>query len=68
LDLHAAKRSRVEESAILPGKRHALGDALVDDIDADLGETIDVGLACAKIAAFDGVMKTGRTMLSPSLR
>src|ERR1019366_6657850 len=57
LDLHAAKRSSVKKSAILPGKRYALRDALVDDIDADLGETVDVGLARAKVTAFDRVLK-----------
>src|SRR5258707_13408181 len=57
LDLHAAKRSSIEKSAIFPGKRHALGDALVDDIEADLGESIHVGLARAEVAAFDCVLK-----------
>src|SRR5262249_40367256 len=55
--LHAAKRSIVEKSAILPGKRHALGDALVDDIETDLREPIDVGFTGAKVAAFDCVLE-----------
>src|SRR5229473_815037 len=57
LDLHTAKRSSIEKSAIFPGKRHALGDALVDNIEADLGEAIHVGLARAEVAAFDCVLK-----------
>jgi hypothetical protein len=34
-----------------------LRDALVDDIHADLRETINVGLACPKVTAFDCVLK-----------
>jgi DNA-binding NarL/FixJ family response regulator len=34
-----------------------LGNALVNDVQADLGETIYVGLAGAEVAAFYGVLK-----------
>jgi hypothetical protein len=34
-----------------------LGDALVDDVDADLGQPVDVGLARAVIAALDRVVE-----------
>src|ERR1700757_2144772 len=34
-DLHAAERSIVKKSAIFPCKRHALRDALINDVDAD---------------------------------
>ena len=36
---------------------HALGDALVDDVGADLGQPVDVGLAGAVVAALDGVVE-----------
>ena len=32
LDLNAAERPGREQSAVFAGKRHALGDALVDDV------------------------------------
>ena len=56
-DLGAAKRSGVEEAAVFAGERHALGDALVDDVRADFSEPVDVGLAGAVVAALDGVVE-----------
>ena len=56
-DLHAAEGAVVEQAAVLAGERHALGDALVDDVDADLGQPVDVGLARAVVAALDGVVE-----------
>src|SRR5258708_12431748 len=44
LDLHTAKRSSIEKSAIFPGKRHALGHPLADNIEPDLGKAIPVVL------------------------
>src|ERR1700751_4577675 len=56
-DLHAAKRAIVEKSAILPCKRHALRDALINDVDADFRQAMHVGFTGAKIAAFDSVLE-----------
>ena len=56
-DLDAAEGAVVEQAAVLAGERDALGDALVDDVRADLGEAIDVGLARAVVAALDGVVE-----------
>jgi len=67
LDLYPAKRSRIKQSTIFSGKRHALGDALVNDVQVDLGETIYVGLTGAEVAPFT-VPLNKRRMLSPSLR
>ena len=55
--LHPAERAVVEEAAVLAGERHALRDALVDDVGADLGEAVDVGLAGAVVAALDRVVE-----------
>src|SRR5262249_28260257 len=55
--LGATEAAVVEQAAVLAGERHALGDALVDDVDADLGEAVDVRLARAEVAALDGVVK-----------
>src|SRR5258708_9653951 len=57
LTLYAAKRSRIQKSAIFPGKRHALSNALVNDIEADLGEPIHVGLSGAEVAPLYCVLK-----------
>ena len=56
-DLHAAEGAGVEQAAVLAGEGHALGDALVDDLDRDLGEPVHVGLAGAEVAALDGVVE-----------
>ena len=56
-DLRAAEGAVGEQAAVLAGERHALGDALVDDVDADLGEAVDVGLAGAEVAALDRVVE-----------
>ena len=45
----------VEQSAIVAGKRYSLCDTLVDNVTADLSETVDVGLAGAVVATLDGV-------------
>ena len=57
LDLNAAKGPRLEQAAVVAGERHALGDTLVDDVDADLRQAIGVGLAGAEVAALDGVLE-----------
>ena len=56
-DLRAAERSVVEQAAVLARERHALRDALVDDVDAQLREPVDVGFARAVVAALDRVVE-----------
>ena len=56
-DLRAAEGAGVEQAAVLAGERHALGHGLVDDVRADLGEPVDVGLPGAEVAALDGVVE-----------
>ena len=56
-DLHATERTVVEVAAVLARERNTLGDALVDDVRADLGEAVDVGLAAAVVAALDRVVE-----------
>src|SRR5205085_1397053 len=56
-NLGAAERAVVQQTAVFAGERHALGDALVDDRAADLGEAVDVGLAGAEVAPLDGVVE-----------
>ncbi len=56
-DLDAAEGAVVQEAAVLPGEGDALRHALVDDLDGDLGEPVDVGLAGAEVAALDGVVE-----------
>jgi hypothetical protein len=55
--LRAAERSVVEQAAVFTRERHALRDALVDDVHRRLGQAIDVGLAGAIVAALDGVVE-----------
>ena len=55
--LHAAEGAVVEQTAVLPGERHALGDALVDDLHAGLGQPVDVGLPGAEVAALHRVVE-----------
>ena len=55
--LYAAERAVVQQAAVLPGERDALGDALVDDVGAHLGQAVDVRLAGAVVAALDGVVE-----------
>ena len=55
--LGAAEAAVVEQAAVLAGERHALGHHLVDDVDAHLGEAVDVGLAGAEVAALDRVVE-----------
>src|SRR3712207_1102960 len=55
--LRATEGAVVEQAAVLAGEGHALGDALVDDADADLGQTVDVVLPRAEVAALDRVVE-----------
>src|SRR5262249_54872158 len=62
-DLHTAEGAIVEKPAILPCKRHSLGDALVNDVSADLSQPVDVGFTGTKIAALHGILeKTKHTV------
>ena len=56
-DLHAAEGAVVEQAAVVAGEGDALGDALVDDVGADLGQAVDVRLARAVVAALHGVVE-----------
>ncbi len=56
-DLCAAERAVGEQAAVLPRERHALRDALVDDVHADLREAIDVPFSRAEVAALDRVVE-----------
>ena len=55
--LRAAERAVVEQAAVLARERHALGDALVDDVDAQLRQAVDVRLARPVVAALDRVVE-----------
>ena len=55
--LRAAKGAVGQQPAIFAGKRHALCDALVDDVIADFREAIHVCFTGTKIAALDRVVK-----------
>ena len=56
-DLRPAERAVVEQATVFAGERDPLGDALVDDLVADLGQPVDVGLAGAEVAAFNRVVE-----------
>jgi hypothetical protein len=55
--LGAAEGPVREQPAVFAGKRHALRDALVDDVHGDLREAVHVRLASAEIAALDRVVE-----------
>ena len=55
--LRAAERPVVEQAAVLARERHALRDALIDDVDAQLRQPVDVRFARAVVAALDGVVE-----------
>ena len=55
--LRAAERAVREQAAVLARERHALRDALVDDVHAHLGEAVHVRLARAEVAALDRVVE-----------
>ena len=56
-DLGAAEAAVVEQAAVLAGEGNALGDHLVDDVHRHLGESVDVRLARAEVAALDRVVE-----------
>ena len=55
--LRAAEGTIVQIAAVFAGKRHALRDALVDDVHTHLRQTIDIGFARPEVAAFDRVVE-----------
>ncbi len=55
--LGSAERAIGQEPAVLPGEWDALGHALVDDVDADLGQPVDVGLAGPEVTALHRVVE-----------
>jgi len=57
LHLDTTEGPVVQQAAVFAGERDALGDALVDDVGADLGEPVDVGLPGPVVAALDGVVE-----------
>ncbi len=56
-DLGSTEGAIVECAAVFAGEWNALGNALVDDVDAVLRETVDVAFASAEVAAFDRVIE-----------
>ena len=55
--LRAAERTVSQQTAVLAGEGYALCYALVDDEVRDLGQTVDVGLAGAVVAALDRIVE-----------
>src|SRR6185369_11664899 len=55
--LRAAKRAVIQVARILARERNALPHALVDDVEADLGQAVDVRLPGAKVATLDRVVE-----------
>ena len=56
-DLCSAERAVVEQAAVFAGERHALGDHLIDDVDADLCQAMHVALTGSEVTAFDRVVE-----------
>src|SRR4029077_9754185 len=56
-NLRAAERAIREVAAVFSSERHALRDALVDNIAADLAKPVDIRFARTKIAALDCVVE-----------
>ena len=56
-NLRTSKRTVGEKSAIFPCERNSLCDTLVDDVVADLSQTIDIGFAAAVVTSLDCVVE-----------
>ena len=56
-NLGAAKGAVGKLATVFTGKGNSLRDALVDDVAADLGETVDIGLAGPEVAPLDRVVE-----------
>ena len=55
--LNTSERTVGQVATVLTGERNTLGDALVDNGRADLGETIDIRLTAAVVTSFDRVVE-----------
>src|SRR5690606_41226587 len=53
----AAEAAVGQGAAVFTGKGHALRHRLVNDVVAQLGQAVHVGLAGAVVAAFDGIVE-----------
>ncbi len=60
LDLDSAEGARRKQPAIFACKGHSLRHALVDDVDAELGQAVGVSLAGAEIAPLDRVVEQAK--------
>ena len=56
-NLRTAKGPIREQPAVFAREGNALSDAMINDGNADLGETMDVRLAGAEVSSLDGVVK-----------
>ena len=56
-NLSSAEGTIVEQTTVFPGKRNALGYALVDDTVGNLGQAVNVGFAGAIVSSFYGIVK-----------
>src|SRR5205814_7405591 len=56
-DLRAAKRAVRQQPAILARERHALRDALINDIDRYFGEPVHIGFPRTIVSALDRVVE-----------
>ncbi len=56
-DLGTAEGSVVEESAVFASEGDAECDAVIDDGNADFGETVNICFSGSEVAAFDGVVE-----------
>ena len=65
--LRAAKTAIVEQAAVLAGEGDALRNALVDDVDRQLGEPVYVRLAGAEVAALHRVVEEAEDRVAVAL-
>src|SRR6185312_4223963 len=56
-DLRSSKRAIRQRASVFTGERNALRNALIDDGNADLCETVDIGFAGAKVSALYRVVE-----------
>ena len=56
-NLCASERTIGERAAVFARERNTLRHALIDDVQADLRQSVDVGFAAAEVAAFDRVVE-----------
>jgi hypothetical protein len=56
-NLSTAERPVVEQTAVFPGERNTLGDALVDDLVGNFRQAVNVRFTRTEVAAFDRVVE-----------